>query len=95
LGIESRLQPGRLGVLTGRIARIVLAIPVLLLAVLIALPIPFGNTLPAISIALIAISLAERDGLMIIIAMIVLVAACFACYYLASTASSFIWSAFV
>jgi hypothetical protein len=95
LGIESRLQPGRLGVLTGRIARIVLAIPVLLLAVLIALPIPFGNTLPAISIALIAISLAERDGLMTIIAMIVLVAACFACYYLASTAGSFIWSAVV
>lgn len=95
LGIESRLQPGRLGALTGRMARIVLAIPVLLLAVLIALPIPFGNTLPAISIALIAISLAERDGLMIIIAMIVLVAACFACYYLASTAGSFIWSAVV
>jgi hypothetical protein len=95
LGIEARLRPGRLGVLTGRVARIVLAIPVLLLAILIALPIPFGNTLPAISIALIAISLAEQDGLMIVLAMMVLVAACFACYYLAITAGSFLFSTVV
>ncbi|TRL39529.1 exopolysaccharide biosynthesis protein [Rhizobium straminoryzae] len=93
LRIEAMLQPGRLARLTGRGARVLLAIPVLLLALLIALPIPFGNTLPAISIVLIAISLAEQDGLMILLAMVVLVAACFACYYLAITAGSLVFTA--
>ncbi|SIR44714.1 Exopolysaccharide synthesis, ExoD [Rhizobium sp. RU35A] len=79
--------------MTGRGARVLLAIPVLFLAVLIALPIPFGNTLPAISIVLIAISLAEQDGLLILLAMVVLVAACFACYYLAITAGSLVLTA--
>ncbi|MCJ8507041.1 exopolysaccharide biosynthesis protein [Rhizobium lemnae] len=93
LKIEARLRPGRLSKLTGRGARVLLAVPVLFLAVLIALPIPFGNTLPAISIVLIAISLAEQDGLMILLAMVVLVAACFACYYLAITAGSLVFTA--
>lgn len=93
LGLESRLRSGRLAFLTGRSARILLAIPILLLAVLIALPIPFGNSLPAVSIALIAISLAEQDGLMIVLAMVVLLAACFACYYLAIAAGTVMSSA--
>lgn len=88
LRFEAWLTPGRLGALTGRKARIVLALPILLLAVLIALPIPFGNTLPALAIVLIAISLAERDGLMVIVAMAACVAACIVSYHLAIAAGS-------
>lgn len=88
LRFEAWLTPGRLGALTGRRARIVLALPILLLAVLIALPIPFGNTLPALAIVLIAISLAERDGLMVIVAMAAFAVACVVSYHLAIAAGS-------
>jgi hypothetical protein len=88
LRFEAWLSPGRLAVLTGRKARIVLAIPILLLAILIALPIPFGNTLPALAVALIAVSLAERDGLMVIAAMALFAVACVASYYLATAVGS-------
>lgn len=88
LRFEAWLAPGRLGALTGRKARIVLALPILLLAILIALPIPFGNTLPALAIVLIAISLAERDGLMVIVAMAAFVVACIVSYHLAIAAGS-------
>lgn len=88
LRFEAWLTPGRLAVLTGRKARIVLAFPVLLLAILIALPIPFGNTLPALAVVLIAISLAERDGLMVIVAMAAFVVACIVSYHLAVAAGS-------
>lgn len=39
-----------------------LGLVVFLMAVLIALPIPFGNVLPGLSVLFIALGLAERDG---------------------------------
>lgn len=39
----------------------------LLLAAVLALPIPFGNMLPALAICLIALGVLERDGLWVLI----------------------------
>ncbi len=44
-----------------------IGIPVFLLAVAVALPIPFGNFLPVLALTVIAVSLMERDGLATII----------------------------
>ena len=38
----------------------------LLLALVLVLPIPLGNTLPALSISLLALGVLERDGLWIV-----------------------------
>lgn len=61
--VEKMLRPGRLPGLTGPTAQRLLGLPVLLLAVAIALPIPFGNFLPVIALVIIAMALLERDGL--------------------------------
>ncbi len=61
--VEARLQRGRLRALTGHRAQTLLGVPVFLLAVAIALPIPFGNFLPVGALVVIAMGLMERDGL--------------------------------
>ncbi|SIR26509.1 Uncharacterized conserved protein [Rhizobium sp. RU20A] len=65
--VEALLKPNRLRSLTGRCAHALLGIPVFLLAVAVALPIPFGNFLPVLALTVIAISLMERDGLATIV----------------------------
>ncbi len=40
-----------------------IGIVIFLMAVIIALPIPFGNTLPGITVLIIALALAQRDDL--------------------------------
>lgn len=92
LRLESVLSSGRLGLLTGKTARIFLGLPILVLSVLIALPIPFGNTLPALAILLIAIALVERDGLVIVLAMGMTCIAGIASYYLISAASGALYA---
>lgn len=91
---EGWLEAGRFGLLTGKTARMVLSLPIMLLAVLIALPIPFGNTVPALAVILIAISLAERDGLVVMLALLVAVAACILSYYLVTAAGQALTMAF-
>ena len=61
---ESVLRP-RLPMLVSRLARRLLGLLVLLLAIILFLPIPFGNMLPAIAICVIALSLIEHDGLFV------------------------------
>jgi hypothetical protein len=61
--VEALLRRGRLRPLTGRTAQSLIGIPVFLLAVAIALPIPFGNILPVAALIVIAMGLMERDGL--------------------------------
>lgn len=61
--VERLLQPGRLPALAGSVAQRLLGIPVYLLAITIALPIPFGNFLPVIALVVIAAALLEADGL--------------------------------
>lgn len=63
---ERRLHYGRMKKLTGRTARIVLGIPVLLLAIGLMMPFPFGNVPPVVALAFLALAMLERDGLAVI-----------------------------
>ena len=60
--LEVWLRPRRLLPLTGRLARIGLAIPLIAMAATLALPIPFGNLLPAASLIAFALGFLTRDG---------------------------------
>ena len=62
--LEALMKP-RWHFLCGRQAMRPLGLVVLVMSVLIALPIPFGNVLPGISIFLVALGIAQRDGLAI------------------------------
>jgi hypothetical protein len=62
--MERVLKPRWL-VLTGATGERLLGAFCLLLAVVLALPIPFGNLLPAIGVALIALGLIEKDGVLV------------------------------
>lgn len=61
--LERILRP-RLLWLTGPVAERLLALVCLTLAIILSLPIPFANWPPALAIALLALSLIERDGLL-------------------------------
>lgn len=60
--IERVLKP-RLSVLVSPIAERLLGLWLFILSVVLFLPIPFGNMLPAAAICLIALALLEHDGL--------------------------------
>jgi hypothetical protein len=68
--VEKLVRAGRLQALTGPAAQALLGIPVFLLAVVIALPIPFGNILPVLSLVVLAVALMERDGLVTLIGLL-------------------------
>lgn len=59
---ERRLTPRRWMSLSGRAARPFLGFCILAMAIIITLPIPFGNVVPVIALALLAVALIERDG---------------------------------
>lgn len=61
--VEKVLKPDRMRAFSGRKAQALLGLPVFLLAVAVALPIPFGNFLPVLALSVIATALMERDGL--------------------------------
>lgn len=63
--VERHLQESRLPRLAGPQARTILAAPVMGLAFIIALPIPFGNMAPAIALIAFAVGFLARDGLAI------------------------------
>lgn len=65
--VEGILREKRLAVLTGQPARCALAIPILLLGLVIAAPIPFGNLAPALAVIAIAVGLIARDGAAVMI----------------------------
>lgn len=64
--IEWLLRP-RLPSLSGRVARFVLAVPILVHAIMILLPIPLGNQLPSLAVIAFAFGLIERDGVAILV----------------------------
>lgn len=66
---ERWLKP-RLSQFTGKTARMFLALPILILAISIVLPIPLGNQAPSIALIAFGFGLIERDGLAIIIAIV-------------------------
>ena len=67
---EKLLRP-RLQVLTSEVMERVIGAVCLLLAILLVLPIPFGNMLPALAISCMALGLLERDGLWVLIGLLV------------------------
>nr|WP_268995491.1 exopolysaccharide biosynthesis protein [Microvirga roseola] len=65
---EGRIKP-RAGLLTTGPAKPMLALVMVLMGILIALPIPFGNILPGFAVILMGLGLAARDGLAILSAL--------------------------
>ncbi len=71
---ERLLRP-RLPALVGRRMRPALALPVLVLGLTIALPIPFANALPALALTAFALGILTRDGLAVLVGTALSVAA--------------------
>ena len=59
--IENLSKP-RLPFLTGPLARMVIGLICLFLAVMLAFPVPFGDMLPAVTIVIFGFALMQRDG---------------------------------
>ena len=72
---ERGMSRRRMLVLTGTRVRIALGSAVIVLAAIIALPLPLGNLLPALAIMVIALALLERDGAMVLLAVVMTVVA--------------------
>ena len=66
---ETLLRPRRMIALTNRFARAALMLPLLALAFVLALPIPFGNILPVAALTVFALGFLERDGAAILVAL--------------------------
>lgn len=75
--IETLIKP-RLSFLHSPIARRIAGFNFFLQGFLLFLPIPFGNLVPGLSIALLALSLLEKDGVLYIVGMLVGLMAFFA-----------------
>lgn len=80
--LEGRLRP-RLTFLLGFLAERAVGLVALLLAVIVFLPVPFGNMLPALAIAVLGLGLVERDGLATLIGWLVAVASLLLLVFLA------------
>lgn len=72
---ERLLREHRLAWLAGRPARMLLAPPLLLMAVTILLPIPFGNVVPALSLIAAALGFIASDGLAVLASIVLAVVA--------------------
>ena len=58
-----RLTRPRLPILTGELADVITGIICFVLAVMLALPVPLGDMLPALTIAIFGLAITQRDGL--------------------------------
>lgn len=70
-----RLLKPRLSLFVSWTAERLLAVFLLVLAIVLALPIPFGNWLPALSICIVGLAIVEKDGLAALVGLGVGVAA--------------------
>lgn len=61
-----RLTRPRWPALTGEVADVVVGVICILLAVMMALPVPFGDALPSLTLALFALGIIQRDGAFIL-----------------------------
>lgn len=68
--VETFLKRNRMRHLAGPRAQAMMGLPVLLLAIAVALPIPFGNFLPVAALVMIALGLMERDGLVTMLGLV-------------------------
>jgi hypothetical protein len=62
-----RLTRPRLPMLTGEIADVIVGVVCALLAVMLALPVPLGDMLPALTLVIFGLALTQRDGLAIVV----------------------------
>ena len=67
--VEALTRP-RLHYLTGEVADVVTGLVCVVLALIMALPIPFGDALPGIALVLFAMGMMQRDGVAIILGVI-------------------------
>jgi hypothetical protein len=67
---ERLLQPRLTGLLTWTGERLI-GVALLVLAVALTLPIPFGNFLPALAIAIIGLALVEKDGAAVLVGLVI------------------------
>ena len=65
-----RLTRPRLPVLTGEVADVAVGIICIMLALMMALPVPFGDALPGLTLAVIGLGIIQRDGIFIIAGLI-------------------------
>jgi hypothetical protein len=63
--VEKVVRP-RLGFLTGRIGAAVVGVACTVIAVVLVLPIPFANLVPALALSAFSIGLTRRDGLLVL-----------------------------
>jgi hypothetical protein len=70
--VEKYVRPRNLA-LTSQFAERLLAVVILVMAIILSLPIPAGNLLPAWAIALLSLGLMERDGRIIIAGLVMTV----------------------
>ena len=70
--LERFIRP-RLEILTVKPFTIILGIEVLILGGILILPIPFANMVPGLAVAMIALGLLQKDGLLILIANIIFI----------------------
>jgi hypothetical protein len=61
-----RLTRPRWPALTGEIADVVVGVVCILLALMMALPVPFGDALPGLTLALFGLAIIQRDGAFVI-----------------------------
>jgi hypothetical protein len=65
-GVENLTRP-RLSVLTGPISEVLMGTTCVLLALVMALPIPFGDMLPGIGLVFFALGVMQKDGVAVLI----------------------------
>ncbi|WP_246668939.1 exopolysaccharide biosynthesis protein [Ancylobacter sp. TS-1] len=77
LAKAERLLRPRLGVLAHPPAEYLVGVMCFVLAVVLVLPIPLGNMLPALAICILGLGILERDGIWILVGMALAVASLF------------------
>ena len=70
LARTERLLRPRMRALSGHTAELFLGAVCLVLAIVLTLPVPLGNMLPAFSMCLIALGILERDGLWVLVGLV-------------------------
>jgi hypothetical protein len=70
---EGFMQPRRLLPLTGRIGRMALGVPLVMMGVAVALPVPTGNVPPVASLIALSLGLMMRDGVAILVGLVLAV----------------------
>lgn len=81
---EKILRPRLSFIVLSNLAERVIGLVTFLLAVVLFLPIPFANILPAAAIALLALGLAERDGLAASVGYVLSAASVFVLFWISS-----------